>query len=759
MQETQIKVDVSSSDTTILVNEFLDTNGDKYTTLSTGDYFDITVKAPQLSETIRINSITYNSDGSAILGVDTNGRNISPTPNKDASGNFIYTGSSVGKSLSGGSSVIVSNSPDSYDFLSNDTSETITGKFTFNTTPIIPDAINLNEPVSLNQLNNVVVGAIGVATETSDGVVSKSNIDNYISGEGNRLPDSSIVNSPSYENPIDFIPISTNTFLVIGSDNNLYTQNVINGKTISTIALSTGTRTQTFSKIVYYTSQANILLLSSTNTLIQFTGNNTFVNIPFGSGSLSLPSTQCIKAKFGLNKIYLSFVGSSKIWIIDNNNVVTASPDLVLSDIVANQGYLYSFDIDFNNNIMYATAILDETGQNLQDNMLIYRINLSDSYSVSRYQGNINDLLATGSLKNIVFWKNTPTKALLIVNNCNLSSIIVPTRNNYVTLYTCPLPSQPFTGIVRTNLYNMIASNSWNSNSASLAPNLQKLSNLIIGDTQFFLSYPIQNGVLSTSAELFYNNLLVNTPACITPDVSQVLTSSDLTITARKSNYNFSNVKTTFAGGTLSISPPIITGQVRNDLIVINSSGNLQARLGNPTNGNLGQAVSGDIILGECQTQYQTDTLKLINYDNYSVYKSSVNNLSTAVASQSFSIFSSSSISIPHSLGKIPNKITGYFLLANNGINFGNTSSTSIINTDTGNVISQNGIYFGSGGSNVVTLYNVIGNFIIRHEAGGFGSIVGVITSVTSTNINISLTYNNYTITGTLNLILESTTS
>ena len=304
MQETQIKVDVSSSDTTILVNEFLDTNGDKYTTLSTGDYFDITVKAPQLSETIRINSITYNSDGSAILGVDTNGRNISPTPNKDASGNFIYTGSSVGKSLSGGSSVIVSNSPDSYDFLSNDTSETITGKFTFNTTPIIPDAINLNEPVSLNQLNNVVVGAIGVATETSDGVVSKSNIDNYISGEGNRLPDSSIVNSPSYENPIDFIPvsantfpISTNTFLVIGSDNNLYTQNVINGKTISTTALSTGTRTQTFSKILNYVSETDILLLSSTNILIKFTGNNTFVNVPFGSGSLSLPSNLMYKSK------------------------------------------------------------------------------------------------------------------------------------------------------------------------------------------------------------------------------------------------------------------------------------------------------------------------------------------------------------------------------------------------------------------------------------------------------------------------------
>ena len=319
---------------------------------------------------------------------------------------------------------------------------------------------------------------------------------------------------------------------------------------------------------------------------------------------------------------------------------------------------------------MYATAILDETGQNLQDNMLIYRINLSDSYSVSRYQGNINDLLVTGSLKNIVFWKNTPTKALLIVNNCNLSSSIVPNRNNYVTLYTCPLYSQPFTGIVRTNLYNMIASNSWNSNSASLAPNLQKLSNLIIGDTQFFLSYPIQNNILSNSAELFYNNLLANTPACITPDVSQVLTSSALIITARKSNFNFNNVKTTFAGGSLSISPPIITGQVRNDLIVINSSGNLQARLGNPTNGNLGQAVSGDIILGECQTQYQADALTLKNYDNKSVYNQESN--ISFIAGESISQNDAISIQNVNTNGVLVQKLTA-----------NSSSSTDINNTTT----------------------------------------------------------------------------
>ena len=442
-----------------------------------GDYGVVTLSQGQSNEEeIIFTSLVDNTDTITIS-------NISNIQQKQP---FTLT-SGVKNTHIGGSTLIFSDGVGLWKQIPTSNDEVVWNKKqTFVLPPSIPDGTNIDNPVSLNQLNNVVVGAIGVATETSDGVVSKSNIDNYISGEGNRLPDSFIVNSELYENPIDFILVSTNTFLVIGSDNNLYIQNIINGKTISTTALSTGTRTQTFSKILNYVSETDILLLSSTNILIKFTGNNTFVNVPFGSGSLSLPQTWCIKAKFGLNNTYLSFVGSKKIWIISFiNNVVSASPDLVLRDINGIEGYLYSFDIDFNNSIMYATAISDATGQNLQDTMLIYRINLS-GYSVSRYQGNVNDLVATGSLKNIVFWKNTPTKALLIVNNCNLNSSISPNRNNYVTLYTCPLYSQPFTGIIRTNFYNMIASNSWNSNSASLAPNLQKLSNLIISDTQFF---------------------------------------------------------------------------------------------------------------------------------------------------------------------------------------------------------------------------------------------------------------------------------
>lgn len=161
--KTKLKTALSASATSIVVEKFVDSNGDEVTLADFGTDFVVVISQSDKIEIVRCDGVTQSAsttDASATLSVMTNGRSISPkTP---------FTGSSTGKTFQVGAEVIVTNDPYTMSlFAKLGADNAFTGANTFtqfpkklgSTTPVDDEDF-----VTLAHLNAVALGDTTVSS-------------------------------------------------------------------------------------------------------------------------------------------------------------------------------------------------------------------------------------------------------------------------------------------------------------------------------------------------------------------------------------------------------------------------------------------------------------------------------------------------------------------------------------------------------------------------------------------------------------------
>lgn len=104
--KTTLKSGLSASAASISVQKFVDSNNEEVALADFGTYFIVVIKQAAKIEIVKCSAVTQSAsttDTSAILTVDTNGRNIPPKS--------PFTGSSTGKTFTTGAELIITNDP------------------------------------------------------------------------------------------------------------------------------------------------------------------------------------------------------------------------------------------------------------------------------------------------------------------------------------------------------------------------------------------------------------------------------------------------------------------------------------------------------------------------------------------------------------------------------------------------------------------------------------------------------------------------
>ena len=495
----------------------------------------------------------------------------------------------------------------------------VPAKWQFQKDIVVNTSINSSSPATVGQLNGAIAGQVTPATQTSAGTVAKTKVDDYISGIDKLTPDSQELNIEGLEGIKSVLPVVGNNILVLGIDNTLRLINLVNGSVFSNVALVTNPGQNVFSAVLKYTSNTDILLLKSDNTIVRYTGNNTFVNFAY-TGTV-LPSGRMLKREVNPagNTIYAVFQGSLKVWIIDLTNPtpqVSATTDIQLTTTIeTNATSAISFSTDWINKILYVCEVVNISG--IIDTVKLGRYNLNTQ--TLQQIGDANWIIQVGAIKNVVFWKNDANNTYIILNGTTAYNN-TDTTSTYLTknvIVKLSLPTQTLALVSFTN--SAVKAQKWTGTSIDNT----YFDNFIINDYQYWITYPIVGTTISTTSALFFNNLLENIPAVVTPDIKQIITGNngDLTITARKCNlYDADgNVEQVFAGGSVMETPPATTGAFRNDLIVIDRNNTLQIRQGVENSNTVGSAQSGDWVLGKVNIKSGQDSFDvgdLVNYDN-----------------------------------------------------------------------------------------------------------------------------------------------
>lgn len=149
---------LGSSDTSMVLQSFVDAKSNPITLTQTGLQFALVIKQAAQIEIILCNAITQNSDGTCTIGFATNGRNLDPTT--------PYAGYSTGLSFDAGSDVMLTNDPWTMSQFAN-----LGEKTTFSIVPASSAA-----PVSANDLTTLAyVQALVLGTLTTINVVVPGN--------------------------------------------------------------------------------------------------------------------------------------------------------------------------------------------------------------------------------------------------------------------------------------------------------------------------------------------------------------------------------------------------------------------------------------------------------------------------------------------------------------------------------------------------------------------------------------------------------
>lgn len=103
VRKTTLRAPLSSADTQIVLEELVDHKGNALEMTAFDDFFVVVVRQGQSVEMILCDGITQNSDGSAILDIATNGRDLSAV--------LPYTGTTTGEDFSSGAEVVNGDDP------------------------------------------------------------------------------------------------------------------------------------------------------------------------------------------------------------------------------------------------------------------------------------------------------------------------------------------------------------------------------------------------------------------------------------------------------------------------------------------------------------------------------------------------------------------------------------------------------------------------------------------------------------------------
>ncbi len=163
---TTLKSPLAAADTSVILKEFVDRDGNDLAMSAFGEFGTIVVKQGETWELIKFSAVSQNATN-CTLTVASSGRSVLPIS--------PYTGASTGEDFSAGADVIVTNDPLIMSKFANlENAQTFSEIQTFTQSPVVPTPLLDSDAASKEYVDTVVTAGAPDSNTTTAGLVEEA---------------------------------------------------------------------------------------------------------------------------------------------------------------------------------------------------------------------------------------------------------------------------------------------------------------------------------------------------------------------------------------------------------------------------------------------------------------------------------------------------------------------------------------------------------------------------------------------------------